>query len=189
MRISDWSSDVCSSDLSPGRVRGRRRAHRDRPPRRNPRDLRARRCEGSALARRQACRPLCHDRRARSAQGMKKADIEEFYRRLAAVNPEPTTELQSVNDYTLLVAVVLSAQATDVGVNKATRRLFEQVQTPQAMLDLGEEGLKQHIKTIDLFHSTAKNVIALSRILADQYSAHMPPAPEALTSRPGPRIT
>src|SRR3546814_21160850 len=96
MRISDWSSDVCSSDLP--------------------------------------------------AQ-MKKADVDEFFYRLATADPEPTTELQYVNDYTLLVAVVLSAQATDIGVNKATRDLFETVRTPPAMLALGEDGLKQHISS------------------------------------------
>jgi len=116
---------------------------------------------------------------------MKKADIEEFYRRLAAANPEPTTELESVNDYTLLVAVVLSAQATDVGVNKATRRLFQQVRTPQAMLELGEDGLKQHIKTIGLYNSKAKNVIALSKILVDDYGGEVPRDRELLEKLPG----
>ena len=116
---------------------------------------------------------------------MKKADIEEFYRRLAATNPEPKTELESVNDYTLLVAVVLSAQATDVGVNKATKALFAKVRTPQAMLDLGEAGLKQHIKTIGLFNSKAKNVIALSRILVDQYDGEVPRSREILETLPG----
>src|SRR3546814_14269709 len=98
---------------------------------------------------------------------MKKADVDEFSYRLATADPEPTTELQYVNDYTLLVAVVLSAQATDIGVNKATRDLFETVRTPQAMLELGEEGLKQHIKTIGLVHAKAKQVTALSRIRVD----------------------
>src|SRR3546814_19563755 len=105
---------------------------------------------------------------------MKKADIFEFYRRLAKQNPEPETELEYGNIYQLLVAVVLSAQATDIGVNKATRALFETVKTPQQMLDLGEEGLKQHIKTIGLFNSKAKNVIALSQILVDQYEGEVP---------------
>ena len=81
---------------------------------------------------------------------MKKAEVFEFYRRLAESNPAPETELEYVNPYTLLVAVALSAQATDVGVNKATRSLFAKVKTPEAMLELGEEGLKQHIKTIGL---------------------------------------
>ena len=116
---------------------------------------------------------------------MKKADIDDFFRRLSAANPEPETELQFVNDYTLLVAVVLSAQATDVGVNKATKALFERVRTPQAMLALGEAGLKQHIKTIGLFNAKAKNVIALSRILVDRYGGQVPQSREALETLPG----
>src|SRR3546814_1183075 len=99
---------------------------------------------------------------------MKKADIFEFYRRLAKQNLEPETELEYGNIYQLLVAVVLYAQATDIGVNKATRALFETVKTPQQMLDLGEEGLKQHIKNIGLINSTAKNDIELSQIIANQ---------------------
>ena len=90
-----------------------------------------------------------------SGRGMTRADIFEFFRRLAELNPDPETELEYGNTYQLLVAVVLSAQATDVGVNKATRRLFEAVKTPQAMLDLGEAGLKDHIKTIGLFNAKA----------------------------------
>src|SRR5690606_30102877 len=116
---------------------------------------------------------------------MKKADIFEFYRRLAEQNPEPETELEYGNIYQLLVAVVLSAQATDIGVNKATRALFETVKTPQQMLDLGEEGLKQHIKTIGLFNSKAKNVIALSQILVDQYEGEVPADRELLQTLPG----
>ncbi|HEY9579421.1 MAG TPA: endonuclease III [Rhizorhapis sp.] len=116
---------------------------------------------------------------------MKKADIFEFYRRLAKQNPEPETELEYGNIYQLLVAVVLSAQATDIGVNKATRALFETVKTPQQMLDLGEEGLKQHIKTIGLFNSKAKNVIALSQILVDQYEGEVPADRELLQTLPG----
>src|SRR3546814_40359 len=116
---------------------------------------------------------------------MKKADIFEFYRRLAEHNPEPETELEYGNIYQLLVAVVLSAQATDIGVNKATRALFETVKTPQQMLDLGEEGLKQHIKTIGLFNSKAKNVIALSQILVDQYEGEVPADRELLQTLPG----
>ncbi|HYZ47609.1 MAG TPA: endonuclease III, partial [Sphingomonas sp.] len=87
--------------------------------------------------------------------------VFEFFRRLAEDNPSPETELEFVNPYTLLVAVVLSAQATDVGVNKATRRLFAQVTTPEQMVALGEDALKEHIKTIGLFNTKAKNVIAL----------------------------
>ncbi|MEA3031439.1 MAG: endonuclease [Sphingomonadales bacterium] len=116
---------------------------------------------------------------------MKKADIAEFYRRLADRIPEPETELQSVNDYTLLVAVVLSAQATDAGVNRATRDLFAKVATPRQMLELGEEGLKQHIKTIGLFNMKAKNVIALSRTLAEQHGGKVPADRDALQALPG----
>ena len=104
---------------------------------------------------------------------MNKADVVEFFSRLAADNPHPETELESGNAYQLLVAVVLSAQATDVGVNKATRKLFEQVHTPAQMVALGEEGLKEHIKTIGLFNTKAKNVIALSRKLIDDFGGEV----------------
>ncbi|MGS1017919.1 endonuclease III [Allosphingosinicella humi] len=116
---------------------------------------------------------------------MKKADVAEFYRRLAERIPNPETELEYVNTYTLLVAVVLSAQATDAGVNIATRDLFKTVQTPEAMLALGEEGLKQHIKTIGLFNTKAKNVIALSRILVEEHGGEVPEDREALVALPG----
>jgi endonuclease-3 len=116
---------------------------------------------------------------------MKKADIAEFYRRLADRIPDPETELRSVNDYTLLVAVVLSAQATDAGVNRATRDLFADVTTPQQMLALGEEGLKRHIKTIGLFNMKAKNVIALSRALVEQHGGSVPADRDALQALPG----
>ena len=116
---------------------------------------------------------------------MKKADIFEFFRRLAEDNPTPETELQFVNPYTLVVAVALSAQATDVGVNKATRTLFREVQTPQAMIELGEESLKEHIKTIGLFNTKAKNVIALSRRLIDEYGGEVPADRAALETLPG----
>ena len=116
---------------------------------------------------------------------MKKADIFEFYRRLAELNPSPETELQFGNTYQLLVAVVLSAQATDVGVNKATRLLFQDVKTPQQMLDLGEEGLKQHIKTIGLFNGKAKNVIALSEILVRDHGGEVPADRDTLVELPG----
>jgi endonuclease-3 len=116
---------------------------------------------------------------------VKKADIAEFYRRLADRIPDPETELESVNDYTLLVAVVLSAQATDAGVNRATRELFAKATTPQQMLALGEEGLKQHIKTIGLFNTKAKNVIALSSVLIDHHGGTVPPDRDALQKLPG----
>jgi endonuclease-3 len=116
---------------------------------------------------------------------MKKADVFEFYRRLAESNPAPETELEFVNPYTLLVAVALSAQATDVGVNKATRSLFAQVKTPEAMLELGEEELKRRIKTIGLFNTKAKNVIAAARILVDDFAAEVPRNRDALEKLPG----
>lgn len=116
---------------------------------------------------------------------MKKADVFEFYRRLAESNPAPETELEYVNPYTLLVAVALSAQATDVGVNKATRSLFARVTTPQQMLDLGEEGLKHHIKTIGLFNTKAKNVIAAARVLVDEFGGEVPHERDKLEKLPG----
>tara|TARA_R110002167_G_scaffold51630_2_gene149298 strand:+ start:322 stop:960 length:639 start_codon:yes stop_codon:yes gene_type:complete len=116
---------------------------------------------------------------------MKKADVEEFFRRLQARDPEPKGELDYVNHYTLLVAVVLSAQATDVGVNKATKALFASVQTPEQMLELGEAGLKEHIKTIGLYNAKAKNVIALSRRLVEEYGSEVPQDRDALETLPG----
>ena len=116
---------------------------------------------------------------------MRKAVVFEFYRRLAELNPAPRTELEYGNDYQLLVAVVLSAQSTDVGVNKATRALFRDVHTPQQMLTLGEDGLKQHIKTIGLFNSKAKNVIALSEILVRDHDGKVPQDRDVLTTLPG----
>jgi endonuclease-3 len=116
---------------------------------------------------------------------MKPADIDEFFHRLASVNPNPKTELNYINPYTLLVAVVLSAQATDVGVNKATADLFKEIQTPQAMIKLGEEGLKKYIKTIGLFNTKAKNIIALSQIIAEKWGGDVPSEREDLESLPG----
>ncbi|MDE1151736.1 MAG: endonuclease III [Micavibrio sp.] len=116
---------------------------------------------------------------------MKPAVIEQFFARLQAQNPEPKGELEYTNVYTLLVAVVLSAQATDTGVNKATRALFKKVKTPKDMLKLGEAGLKEHIKTIGLFNGKAKNVIALSQILADRYNGEVPHTREELVALPG----
>jgi endonuclease III len=116
---------------------------------------------------------------------MKKAEIDEFYRRLADRIPEPETELEYENHYTLLVAVVLSAQATDASVNLATRDLFAEVKTPEQMLALGEEGLKQHIKTIGLFNTKAKNVIALSQALVDEHGGQVPADRDTLETLPG----
>jgi len=114
-----------------------------------------------------------------------KAQVVEFFSRLAEDNPHPETELESVNPYTLLVAVVLSAQATDAGVNKATRRLFQEVDTPEKMVALGEAGLKQHIKTIGLYNTKAKNVIALSEQLIAEHASRVPANRDALEKLPG----
>jgi endonuclease-3 len=116
---------------------------------------------------------------------MTKADIFEFFRRLAEDNPDPQTELEFGNAYQLLVAVTLSAQATDVGVNKATRALFRKVETPQQMLDLGEDGLKEHIKTIGLFNSKAKNVMEMARLLVENFGGEVPGTREELVTLPG----
>src|ERR1700742_688610 len=109
-----------------------------------------------------------------------KAEAEEFFARLKKLDPEPKTELQYVNPYTLLVAVALSAQATDKGVNKATAPLFKAVKTPEQMLALGEEKLTDAIKTIGLYRGKAKNVIALSRILIEKHGGQGPKEREAL---------
>ncbi len=122
---------------------------------------------------------------ARRASKLSRPEIEELFSRLSARNPEPQTELNYKNPYTLVVAVALSAQATDVGVNRATKALFETVDTPQKMLDLGEEALIGHIKTIGLYRNKAKNVIALSRILVERFGAEVPRDRESLESLPG----
>jgi endonuclease III len=114
-----------------------------------------------------------------------RAQIFEFFRRLAEDNPAPETELEYGNAYQLLVAVTLSAQATDVGVNKATRALFREVQTPRQMLALGEDGLKAHIKTIGLFNTKAKNVIAMAQRLVEHFGGEVPQSREALVTLPG----
>ena len=116
---------------------------------------------------------------------MKRADIVELFTRLRELNPHPTTELEYRTPFQLLVAVVLSAQATDVGVNKATRKLFPKAGTPQAILALGEEGLKRYISTIGLYNAKAKNVIALCRILIEQHDGEVPRTREALEALPG----
>ncbi len=111
--------------------------------------------------------------------------IRAIFTRFHEAEPAPKGELEHVNAYTLLVAVALSAQATDAGVNKATRALFAEADTPQKMLDLGEEGLTQHIRTIGLFRQKAKNVIKLSRILVEDYGGEVPNSRAALQSLPG----
>ena len=116
---------------------------------------------------------------------MKKADVFEFFRRLAEDNPSPTTELESGNPYQLLVAVVLSAQATDASVNIACRPIFAKVKTPQQMVALGEDRLRDAIKTIGLFNTKAKNVVALSEALIGDFGGEVPRTREALQSLPG----
>jgi endonuclease-3 len=116
---------------------------------------------------------------------MKREQVFEFFRRLAEANPSPTTELESSNSYQLLVAVVLSAQATDASVNIATRPLFERIKTPRQMVDFGEDRLRDAIKTIGLFNTKAKNVIALSQALIDQHGGEVPRTREELQALPG----
>jgi endonuclease-3 len=116
---------------------------------------------------------------------VKPAEIKELFRRLADRIPEPETELRYVNDYTLLVAVVLSAQATDASVNLATHELFKTVNSPKAMVEFGEQRLREAIKTIGLFNMKAKNVVALSRMLVEQYAGEVPPDRDKLMALPG----
>ena len=116
---------------------------------------------------------------------MSRADIEEMFRRFQAAEPEPKTELKYVNPFTLLVAVVLSAQATDAGVNKATPALFAAADTPEKMAALGEERVREMVKTIGLFRTKAKNVVELSRRLVAEHSGQVPRSREALEALPG----
>ena len=116
---------------------------------------------------------------------MKRDHVFEFFRRLAETDPSPTTELESTNPYTLLVAVVLSAQATDASVNIATRSLFERISTPRQMVEFGEDALREAIKTIGLFNTKAKNVIALSQALIDRHGGEVPRTRVELQALPG----
>ena len=116
---------------------------------------------------------------------MKAGDREEFFRRRQSVNPHPTTELEFGTPFELLIAVILSAQATDVGVNKATARLFPVANTPRGLLDLGLEGLKQHIRTIGLYNAKAENIIKTCRILIDRHAGQVPAERAALEALPG----
>jgi endonuclease-3 len=118
-------------------------------------------------------------------QKFSNAEAEEFFARLKKLDPEPKTELNYVNPYTLLVAVALSAQATDKGVNKATQALFKKVKTPEAMLALGEAGLTEHIKTIGLYRGKAKNAVAAARILVEKHGGAVPKDRDALEELPG----
>lgn len=116
---------------------------------------------------------------------MKRANVIEMFTRLRELNPHPKTELAYTSPFELLIAVILSAQATDVGVNKATRRLYPIANTPQAILDLGEESLKKHISTIGLFNAKAKNVMATCRILVEQHAGQVPRDRASLEALPG----
>jgi endonuclease-3 len=129
--------------------------------------------------------PAASARASQSPRPFSKTEIEEFYRRLSASRPIPRTELEFINPYTLLVAVVLSAQATDVGVNRATPALFAAADTPRKMLDLGEEQVTEFIRTIGLYRTKARNIIRLSRILIDEYGGEVPREREALETLPG----
>ncbi len=132
-----------------------------------------------------AARKPIAKKKASSRTAVDPARIHEIFSRLRAHTPEPKGELEYVNPYTLLVAVVLSAQATDAGVNKATRGLFAAADTPQKMLALGEEKVRDHIKTIGLFRAKAKNVIALSQILVDKHGGQVPHDAASLEALPG----
>lgn len=124
-------------------------------------------------------------RAARRSATLTRAEVVELFSRLRELNPKPTTELEYSTPFELLVAVTLSAQATDVGVNKATRRLFSIANTPAAILALGEDGLKKYIATIGLFNAKAKNVIATCRILIDDHGGEVPRSRAALEALPG----
>jgi endonuclease-3 len=116
---------------------------------------------------------------------LKPAEIEEVFRRFHEANPHPEGELESVNTFTFLVAVVLSAQATDEGVNKATRALFKAADTPEKMLALGEDKVREYIKTIGLFRNKAKNVVLLSKALIEKHGSQVPSSREELEALPG----
>lgn len=123
--------------------------------------------------------------RSRTPKPVDRATTIEIFRRFEAANPHPEGELEYVNPYTLLVAVLLSAQSTDVGVNKATRNLFPVADTPQKMFALGEEGVREKIRTLNYFNTKAKNVVAMSKRLVEEFGGEVPRSMEALTSLPG----
>jgi endonuclease-3 len=116
---------------------------------------------------------------------MKKEKVVELFRRLRDLDPHPTTELEYKTPFELLVAVILSAQATDVGVNKATKKLFRVARTPKAIAELGEEGLKPYIATIGLYNAKAKNVVATAKAIVEQHGGRVPESREALEALPG----
>ncbi len=121
----------------------------------------------------------------RPAATVNRSKRQQIFERLRAANPNPTTELEYGNPFQLLIAVILSAQSTDVGVNKATRTLFKKVKTPKALLKLGEDGLREHIKTIGLFNTKARNIIKTCAILQEQHHGKVPEEREALEALPG----
>ncbi|MHA6287877.1 endonuclease III [Maricaulis sp. CAU 1757] len=121
----------------------------------------------------------------RAPRGLNREQAHELFARLAQDRPEPKTELDYTNPFTLLVAVALSAQATDVGVNKATRKLFEEADTPEKMLALGEDHVRERIKTIGLFRNKAKNAVEMSRQLVERFGGEVPDSREDLESLPG----
>ena len=123
--------------------------------------------------------------KSKRSGGPDPARASEIFRRFATLNPEPKGELEHINAYTLLVAVVLSAQATDAGVNKATRALFKVADTPQKMVALGEDAVREHVKTIGLYRNKAKNVVALSEKLIAEHGGEVPASRDALTELPG----
>jgi endonuclease III len=124
-------------------------------------------------------------KRNRRPKPVDRATLIEIFRRFQAITPEPRGELEHINPYTLLIAVVLSAQATDAGVNKATRGLFATAETPQKMLALGEEGVRDHVKTINFFNTKARNVIALSKRLVEEFGGGVPNSVDILETLPG----
>jgi endonuclease III len=121
----------------------------------------------------------------RRSPGLNPRAVEAIYARLSAINPDPRTELQYSSAFTLLVAVALSAQSTDIGVNKATTPLFSRADTPQAMLALGEDAVREHIRTLGLYRNKAKNLIAMCQILVNQHDGEVPHEREALEALPG----
>lgn len=132
-----------------------------------------------------AAKPAKAVKKAKKPKPWTEAEVREAFERFRKANPDPRGELEHLNPYTLVVAVALSAQATDAGVNKATRNLFPVADTPQKMLALGEERVREYIKTIGLYRNKAKNVIALSQKLIDEFGGEVPRSREALQSLPG----
>jgi endonuclease-3 len=141
--------------------------------------------KASTKSRPKPARPARKPVRLRRPHRLTPTAIEEIFAQLARERPDPRSELEHSNPYTLLVAVVLSAQATDTGVNKATKALFAKASTPEAMLRLGEAAVREHIKTVGLFRTKAKNVIALSRMLVEEHGGEVPRNRESLEDLPG----